>query len=237
MWRLSIVTLYPDLFPGTLGASIIGKGAEKGLWSLDVHNIRSYATDKHQTVDDSPFGGGAGMVMRPDVLDACLHAVAERNPFDRLLVTSARGVSLTQERAENLVKDKHVGIICGRFEGIDQRVLDKWKVTEISIGDYVLAGGEVAAMVIAESCIRLLPNVMNSGNSLMEESFTNGLLEYPQFTRPQEWSGRGVPDVLVSGHHENVRKWRCAESEKITRERRPDLWQAYLAKKKTEEKR
>lgn len=232
MWNLRVMTLYPELFPGALDASIIGKAREKGIWSLDVHNIRDYATDKHQTVDDTPFGGGPGMVMRPDVLDSCLQDVSQAKPFGKLLTTSPRGVPLSQSLSNKLAKEENIGIICGRFEGIDQRVLDKWKVIEVSIGDYVLAGGEVAAMVIAESCIRLLPNVMNSGNSLVEESFSNGLLEYPQYTRPQEWEGRKVPDILASGHHEKIHAWRQAESERITKERRSDLWQEYLAKQK-----
>lgn len=231
-WNLAIMTLYPELFPGTLDASIIGRSRAEGIWTLNVHNIRDYAHDKHKTVDDTPFGGGAGMVMRPDILDECLQNVSRNTPFDTLVVTSPRGRRLDQALSTHLSRQKNVGIICGRFEGIDQRVLDKWEVTEVSIGDYVLAGGEVAAMVIAESCIRLLPNVMNSGNSLVEESFSNGLLEYPQYTRPHDWDGSAVPEVLASGHHEKIRAWRQAESEKITKQRRSDLWQAYLANEK-----
>lgn len=231
-WHLSILTLYPELFPGPLGASVIGRAREQGLWDMNVYNIRDWATDKHQTVDDAPMGGGAGMVMRPDVLDRALCAVEEQKPFDRLIYMSPRGRPFSQELAEEFLESAHIGIVCGRFEGIDQRILDKRGIEEVSIGDYILAGGEVAAMVFAETCIRLLPNALNSGNSVLEESFSSGLLEYPQYTRPQNWAGYTVPDVLLSGHHENVRKWRLQQAENLTRLRRPDLWDAYVGKKK-----
>lgn len=231
-WHLSILTLYPELFPGTLGASVIGRAREHGLWDLNVYNIRDWATDKHQTVDDAPMGGGAGMVMRPDVLDRALQAVESQKPFDKLIYMSPRGRPLSQALAKDYLEFQHVGIICGRFEGIDQRVLDTRQIEEVSIGDYILAGGEVAAMVFAETCIRLLPNALNSGNSVLEESFSSGLLEYPHYTRPQNWAGCTVPDVLLSGHHEEIRKWRLQQAKDLTRLRRPDLWAAYVEKTK-----
>lgn len=231
-WHLSILTLYPELFPGPLGASVLGRARDKGLWGLDVFNIRDWALDKHQTVDDAPMGGGPGMVMRPDVLDRAIQAVCDGRPVSKMIYMSPRGKPFNQQMATELLQHEHTLIICGRFEGIDQRVLEKRNIEEISIGDYILAGGEAAAMVLAETCIRLLPNALNSGNSVLEESFSSGLLEYPQYTRPQDWGGMKVPEVLLSGHHEDIRKWRLQQAETLTQQRRPDLWAKYVSKRK-----
>lgn len=227
-WKATVFTLYPGIFPGTLGASIIGKALAEKKWALDVINIRDFAEDKHQTVDDIAFGGGPGMVMRPDVLGKALeHTFSSVKP-DRLIYLSPRGKTLTQEKVTSLaVHTSHIGVICGRFEGIDERVLDAWDVEEVSIGDYVLAGGEVAAQVLLEATVRLLPGVVGAEASLNEESFTQGLLEYPHYTRPREWQGRGVPDVLASGHHGHIKAWRQAQAEALTKVRRPDLWEKY----------
>jgi tRNA (guanine37-N1)-methyltransferase len=225
-WRASVLTLFPEMFPGPLGHSLAGRALERGLWSLEAHDIRSAATDRHRTVDDTPFGGGAGMVMRPDVVDAALAAVADGRPT---LFLTPRGVPLTQAKVRHLAAGPGVVLLCGRYEGLDQRVIDARGLEEISIGDYVLSGGEPAAMVLLDACVRLLPGVMGATQSADEESFSRGLLEYPHYTRPAEWQGRCVPEVLLSGHHAAVAAWRRAEAEKITRERRPDLWAAYAA--------
>lgn len=219
----SIITLFPDLFPGTLGASVLGRGLSEGLWALETVQLRDFATDRHRTVDDTPAGGGAGMVLKPDILAAAIDAVAPpTDPRPRLLM-SPRGKPLTQARARELALGPGAVIICGRFEGIDQRVIDARQLEEVSIGDYVLAGGEVAAMVLLEAVVRLIPGVLGGVDSHAEESFENGLLEYPQYTRPQLFEGVGIPDVLTSGDHARIRKWRQEQSEALTRQRRPDL--------------
>jgi tRNA (guanine37-N1)-methyltransferase len=230
--HVKVFTLFPDLFPGPLGTSIIGKALEQKLWHLEAVNIRDYAADKHRTVDDMGFGGGPGMVMRADVIDAALQAhYAERNPT-ALVYMSPRGRPLTQARIKELGKVSEIGVLCGRFEGVDQRVLDLWEFEELSLGDYVLSGGEIAAYALIDACVRLLPGVVGEPASLDEESFSRGLLEYPQYTRPREWKDCKVPEVLLSGNHQLIQKWRQEKSEELTRHRRPDLWQRYLEQHK-----
>jgi tRNA (guanine37-N1)-methyltransferase len=227
MWRATILTLFPEMFPGMLGQSLAGKALADRRWQLDTVNIRDFATDRHGTVDDTPFGGGAGMVMRPDIVDAALCSV--ENP-GKVIALSPRGTVFTQAMAIQFLKEPAITMICGRYEGIDQRVTEAHNVEEISIGDYVLSGGEPAAMVILDACVRLIPGVMGNETTEFEESFVDGLLEYPHYTRPALWrDGQGierpVPEVLLSGHHERIRAWRRQESERVTKERRPDLWQ------------
>lgn len=227
-WQASVLTIFPPMFPGPLGTSLAGRALESGLWSLTTIDIRSFATDKHHTVDDQPFGGGAGMVMRPDIVDAALdHALKAAAPGTPAIYLTPRGRVLDQARVRQLAAGPGVVVLCGRFEGIDQRVIEARGLEEVSLGDFVLSGGEPAALVLLDACVRLLPGVMGADESLAEESFEAGLLEYPHYTRPQSWCGRAVPDVLVSGHHANIAAWRRAEAEKITRERRPDLWARY----------
>ncbi|WP_343564104.1 tRNA (guanosine(37)-N1)-methyltransferase TrmD [Kiloniella sp. b19] len=229
-WHATLLTLMPEMFPGTLGHSLAGRALEKGIWSLDTVQIRDFATDRHRTVDDTPFGGGAGMVMRPDVLDRALASVEDRQ--GPVLYMSPRGRVLDQGFAKELADGPGVTILCGRYEGVDQRVLDARSVVEVSIGDYILSGGELAATVLMDTVVRLLPGVMGNQESASEESFETGLLEYPIYTRPAEWEGRDVPEVLQSGHHARIREWRQARAEELTRQRRPDLWQAWLDQQK-----
>lgn len=226
-WKATILTLFPDMFPGPLGLSIPGRAMKNGCWDLETVDIRDFATDKHRTVDDTPCGGGPGMVMRPDVVDAAINSVADRP--GPVVYLSPRGEVFNQATAHELADAPGVTLICGRYEGIDQRVLDKRDVREISLGDFVLSGGEPAAHAILDAVVRLLPGALGADESLEEESFTGGLLEYPHYTRPAEWEGRSVPDVLLSGHHKKIDAWRLAEAERITRERRPDLWDRYTA--------
>jgi tRNA (guanine37-N1)-methyltransferase len=223
-WRASVLTLFPEMFPGSLGYSLAGR-ALGVLWSLDAHDIRTHAVDRHRTVDDTPFGGGAGMVMRADVVDAAVSAVADGRP---LIYLTPRGAPLTQSRVRRLVEGPGVVVLCGRYEAVDQRVVEARALEEISVGDYILSGGEPAAIVLIDACVRLLPGVMGAAESGGEESFSDGLLEYPHYTRPAEWQGRRVPDVLLSGHHAAVAAWRREEAERVTRERRPDLWRAAI---------
>ena len=230
MWRASVLTIFPDMFPGPLGLSLAGKARQKGIWSLDAVDLRDYATDKHRTVDDTPAGGGPGMVMKPDVIARAIDAVAT-DDRPRLLM-SPRGVPLTQRKVAALAHGSGVVLLCGRFEGVDERVIAGRALEEVSVGDYVLSGGEVAAMVLIDACVRLLPGVMGQEGSLAEESFADGLLEYPQYTRPQVWEGQAIPEVLVSGDHAKVAAWRRAEAERLTGARRPDLWAAHLARKR-----
>ena len=225
-WRASVLTLFPAMFPGPLGLSLAGRALERGIWSLDAHDIRAHATDRYRTVDDTPFGGGAGMVMRPDVVDAALRSVADDRPA---IYLSPRGVPLTQAVVRELSAGPGVTLLCGRYEGVDQRVLDARRIREISVGDYVLSGGETAALVLLDACVRLLPGVMGAADSAEEESFAAGLLEYPHYTRPAEWNGLPVPDILLSGHHGAVAAWRRTQAEQITRSRRPDLLRASVA--------
>ncbi len=235
-WTATVLTLFPSMFPGPLGQSLAGRALESGIWRLDALDIREFARDKHRSVDDAPFGGGAGMVMRPDVLDRAIRAA--RRPDHTLIYLSPRGRLLTQDRVVALSGQAGVTLVCGRFEGVDERVLAANGAQEMSIGDYVLSGGEPAAMVLIDACVRLLPGVMGNAEASVEESFTDGLLEYPHYTRPAQWrdaDGRewAAPDVLVSGHHEKVKAWRRAEAEKLTRERRPDLWSRYVGSRVT----
>ena len=223
-WRASILTLFPEMFPGPLAQSLAGRALQIGIWSLDTVNIRDFTADRHRTVDDTPFGGGAGMVLRPDIVDAAIASVADDRP---LIFLSPRGRRLTQQDVRRYAGGPGAILLCGRYEGVDQRVVEARGMEEISIGDYVLSGGEPAALVLLDACVRLLPGVMGAAESAEEESFAGGLLEYPHYTRPAEWGGRRVPDVLLSGHHGEVAAWRRAEAEKITRERRPDLWAAH----------
>jgi tRNA (guanine37-N1)-methyltransferase len=226
MWRATVLTIFPELFPGPLGASLAGKAIASGLWSLAAIDIRDFATDKHRTVDDTTAGGGPGMVMKADVLGRAIDAAADDRP--RLLM-SPRGRPLTQAWVRELTQESGIVAVCGRFEGVDERVIAGRGLIEVSIGDYVLAGGELAAMVLIEACVRLIPGVMGKESSAADESFSLGLVEYPQFTRPQVWEGRSIPEVLISGDHRKVEAWRRAEAERLTRERRPDLWAAYQA--------
>jgi len=226
MWRASVLSIFPEVFPGPLGASLAGKALAAGVWSLEVVDIRTFATDRHRSVDDTPAGGGPGMVMKPDVLAHAIDAAA-KNERPRLLL-SARGVPLTQARVEALGRGTGVILVCGRFEGVDERVIAARGLEEVSIGDYVLSGGEIAAMALIDACVRLLPGVMGAANSAAEESFAGGLLEYPQYTRPQVWEGRPIPEILLSGDHAKIAAWRRAEAERLTSDRRPDLWRAFL---------
>ncbi|MDR3420360.1 MAG: tRNA (guanosine(37)-N1)-methyltransferase TrmD [Xanthobacteraceae bacterium] len=228
MWRASVLTILPDIFPGPLGASLAGKAMAAGAWSLDVVDIRTFATDRHRTVDDTPAGGGPGVVMKADVLGRAIDAAAA-DARPRLLL-SPRGAPLTQARVEALAGGAGVVLICGRFEGVDERVIASRSLEEVSIGDYILSGGEIAAMALIDACVRLLPGVMGEPASRNEESFSEGLLEYPQYTRPQVWEGQPIPEVLVSGDHGKIAAWRQAEAEKLTRTRRPDLWTAFLSR-------
>jgi tRNA (guanine37-N1)-methyltransferase len=228
-WRASVLTLFPEMFPGPLGLSLAGKALRDERWALDTLDIRSFAPGRHRSVDDTPFGGGAGMVMRPDVVDAALGAAAEANPGAPLIYLSPRGKRLDQALVRDLAAGPGCVLLCGRYEGVDQRVIEARDMVEISAGDIVLSGGEVAALLLLDACIRLLPGVMGAAASAAEESHgPEGLLEYPHYTRPAEWNGRGVPDVLLSGHHAEVAKWRRTRAEEITRARRPDLWNRYL---------
>ena len=223
-WRATVLTLFPEMLPGPLAHSLAGRALDRGAWSLDVRDIRAAATDRHRTVDDTPFGGGAGMVMRPDVLDAAIGPEDGRP----LIYLSPRGAPLRQDRVRALAAGAGVTLICGRYEGVDQRILDARAIEEISIGDYVLAGGELPALVLLDACVRLLPGVMGAAASAEDESFSAGLLEYPHYTRPAEWQGRGVPEILLSGHHAAIAAWRRDQAEQITRARRPDLWRARM---------
>jgi tRNA (guanine37-N1)-methyltransferase len=229
-WHASVVTLFPAMFPGPLGESLAGRALADGLWRLDTVDPRDFATDRHRTVDDTPYGGGPGMVMRADVLDRAIAAAVAERPADTPLIhLSPRGRPLDQARVRALADGPGAVLVCGRYEGVDQRLLDARALEEVSIGDYVLAGGELPAMVLIDACVRLLPGVVGQPATLAEESFERGLLEYPHYTRPADWCGRRVPEVLLSGHHENVGRWRRAEAERLTAERRPDLWRRYLA--------
>ena len=228
-WRATVLTLFPEMFPGPLGVSLAGKALASGLWALEARDIRDSATDRHRSVDDTPAGGGPGMVLRADVLAAAIDAAdsAADRPGDRpRLLMSPRGRPLTQSRVGELAAGPGPLIVCGRFEGIDQRVIEARQLEEVSVGDYVLSGGEIAAMAVIDACVRLLPGVMGKPASGAEESFSEGLLEYPQYTRPQEFEGRTIPEILLSGDHAKVAAWRQAEAKALTRARRPDLWAA-----------
>jgi tRNA (guanine37-N1)-methyltransferase len=229
-WTARVLTIFPEMFPGPLACSLAGRTQQAGLWALETVDIRAFAGDKHRTVDDAPFGGGPGMVMRPDVLDAAIDSVTTgAKPAGALIYLSPRGSLIDQARVRALAAEPAVSIVCGRFEGIDERVLEARRIEELSVGDFILSGGEPAAICLIDACVRLLPGVMGSEESREEESFERGLLEYPHYTRPQHWRGREVPEVLLSGHHERIRAWRLSQAERATRERRPDLWVRYAA--------
>ena len=230
MWRASVLTIFPEMFPGPLGVSLAGRALNAGLWSLEAIDIRAHAIDKHGTVDDTPAGGGPGMVMKADVLAKALDSIpSDTRP--RLLM-SARGAPLTQARVAQLAKGDGAVILCGRFEGVDERLIAARGLEEVSIGDFVLSGGETAALTLLDACVRLIPGVMGKEASGVEESFSDGLLEYPQYTRPAVFEGQPIPEILTSGDHAKVAKWRHSEAERLTKERRPDLWAAYLERKK-----
>ncbi len=223
--KVKVFTIFPELFPGFLGHSLTGRALNEGRWSLEAVNIRDYAFDKHASVDDTPCGGGAGMVMRADVLGAALKA---NKPLGRLINMSPRGKPLTQDLVKELAKESELSVICSRFEGIDERVLEAYEAEDICIGDYILTGGEQAAQIMLDAVVRLLPGVLGNAESIEHESFENYLLEHPQYTRPAEWEGRTVPDVLMSGHHKKIADWRLRKSEEVTQANRPDLWKKYL---------
>ena len=225
MFQVKIFTLYPDFFPGILSKGIYGRAIEKSLWNLDVINIRDYAKDKHKTVDDTPYGGGEGMVLKPDVVAKAIDQNLKKN--EKIIYLTPKGKTFDQNKAKKFLNEKKINILCGHFEGIDQRVIESRGIEEISIGDYILSGGETAAYVILDSILRLVPGVLGNENSYKDESFENGLLEYPQYTKPQIWEKTPVPEVLLSGDHSKIKDWRLSQSEAITRHRRPDLWQKY----------
>jgi tRNA (guanine37-N1)-methyltransferase len=225
-WQATVLTIFPEMLPGPLAHSLAGKALRAGLWRLDPVDIRDFATGKHRSVDDAPFGGGPGMVLRPDVLDRAIAGAGGAGPLINL---SPRGKRIDQARVRELAAGPGVRLICSRFEGVDERVLDAREVEEISLGDFVLSGGEPAAIALIDACVRLLPGVVGNAEALAEESFADGLLEYPHYTRPQVWEGRTVPDTLVSGDHQRVRAWRRAQAELLTKQRRPDLWKRYCA--------
>ena len=225
MWLSKVFTLYPEIFPGPLGKGLFGKALENKLWEMKVINIRDAATDKHKTVDDTPYGGGSGMLLKADILANSL----DQNKIigERIFYLSPKGKKFDQNFAKEVSKEKSISLICGHFEGVDERVLKTRNIEEISIGDYVLSGGETAALVVLDSILRLLPGVLGNEKSVDDESFQNGLLEYPQYTKPQIWEEKSVPEVLLSGDHNKIKDWRLSQSEAITRDRRPDLWQKY----------
>ena len=237
MWQAQILTLFPEMFPGPLGLSLAGKALENKIWGMDVMQIRDHARDKHRSVDDTPAGGGPGMVMRADVMGHAIDRAIEKRPKGTsnedwpLIYLSPRGKTMDQKMVHSFVKNQGITLICGRFEGLDERVLKKRNVQEISLGDFVLSGGEIAALMLIDAVVRLIPGVIGEPDTLLEESFTSGLLEYPQYTRPQEWEGEKIPNVLTSGHHEKIKEWRKLKSEELTKNRRPDLWNKFSYKK------
>jgi len=229
MWTARVFTLYPEIFPGPLGSGLYKKALEKKLWALEVINIRNYATDKHKTVDDTSFGGGSGMLLRADVLANSLDKNI-LNKKEPIIYLSPKGKKFDQSHAKKIL-DKNINIICGHFEGVDQRLLETRNIEEVSIGDFILSGGEVGAFVVIDTIVRLIPGVLGNSNSLSEETFENYLLEYPQYTKPQKWEKKHVPDVLLTGDHAKIKDWRLSESKGITRRRRPDLWEKYKKNK------
>jgi len=228
-WTARVITLFPEMFPGSVAHSLAGQALSEGKWVLETVDIRDFARDKHRTVDDTPFGGGPGMVMRPDVVDASIGAAKQSRPDLPLIFLTPRGRPLTQARVRALAKGTGVVLLCGRFEGVDERVLEAWAPEEISLGDFVLSGGEPAAVALIDACVRLLPGIVGDPGSLTEESFEGGLLEYPHYTRPRVWRDKDVPEVLLSGHHGLIETWRRRQAEEITRKRRPDLWARHVA--------
>jgi len=225
MWKARIFTLYPEIFPGPLNKGLYGKALSNKIWNLDIINIRDSAEDKHKTVDDTPFGGGSGMLIKPDVLASSIDQHVSKR--EKIFYLTPKGKLFDQKIAKTLSKEHCINLICGHFEGVDQRLLETRNIEEISIGDYILSGGETAAFVVVDSILRLIPGILGNEESVNEESFENGLLEYPQYTKPQLWEEKNVPDVLLSGDHSKIKDWRLSQSEAITRHRRPDLWQKY----------
>jgi len=230
MWTARIFTLYPELFPGPFNYGLYKKALEKNIWSLEICNIREGAIDKHKTVDDTPFGGGSGMIIKPEVLANSLNKYVKQD--EKIIYLSPKGIKFTQDMAKSFLKEKTTNIICGHFEGVDQRILETRNIEEISIGDFILSGGETAAYIFIDVIVRLLPGVLGNDQSIYEESFENNLLEYPQYTKPQKWESKCVPDVLLSGDHAKIKDWRLSQSEAITRRRRSDLWEKYKKNKK-----
>ena len=234
VWKAQVITLLPEAFPGILGQSLTGRALKDGLWQLETVPLRQFGEGKHRNVDDTPAGGGAGMVLRPDIMAAAIDTARERiEPSAPLIYLSPRGRPLTQKMAQSLARGPGITLICGRFEGLDQRVIDHYKMIEVSLGDFVLTGGEIAAQAMIDATVRLLPGVLGNEASTEEESFSNGLLEHPQYTRPAEWRDQEIPPVLMSGHHGEIAKWRRAQSEELTRKRRPDLWADWCARNDT----
>ena len=229
-WTATVLTLFEEMFPGSLGQSLAGQGLKDGLWTLETLDIRSFASDKHRSVDDTPFGGGPGMVMRADVIDAAIEKIKAQKPIRPLIYLSPRGCPLDQKRVRELAVGPGLTLLCGRYEGVDERLLEVHEIEEVSLGDFIMSGGEPAAIAMIDACVRLLPGIMGSDVSCVEESFERGLLEYPHYTRPQAWRGIAVPEVLLSGHHEKIKEWRKRQSEEMTKERRPDLWDRYEKK-------
>ena len=228
MFKVKIFTLYPEFFPGPFDKGIYGKAIEKNIWKMDIINIRDYTEDKYKTVDDTPYGGGSGMVMRADIIANSLDK--NLGPDEKVYYLSPRGKLLNQDIAKKISNEKHLNMLCGHFEGVDQRVLDNRNIEEISIGDYIISGGETASYIVLDSVLRLLPGVLGNKDSIINESFENGLLEHPQYTKPQIWQKNKVPEVLLSGDHAKIKDWRLSQSEAITRDRRPDLWQKHNKK-------
>ncbi|MEH6360701.1 MAG: tRNA (guanosine(37)-N1)-methyltransferase TrmD [Amylibacter sp.] len=235
-WKVKIITLFPELFPGVLAGSLTGKALKEGLWNLETIELRGYGIGKHKDVDSPPAGGGAGMVLKADVVGAALEDARRGTPMNPatwpVVYLSPRGKPLTQSMARDFSRAQGMTLLCGRFEGVDERVLEEYNVQEVSLGDFVLTGGEIAAQALIDATVRLLPNVLGNDESAIDESFSNGLLEHPQYTKPAEWRGRKIPDVLLSGHHGKVDKWRHEQAEKLTQERRPDLWDIHIKDKK-----
>lgn len=237
-WHATVITLFPEMFPGVLQHSLTGRALEEGKWDLDCVQIRDFAYDKHKTVDDTPYGGGAGMVLKPDVVhEALSHATTLSSEKRPMIYLTPRGKPLTQQTVRRLaLEEQGVVLLSGRYEGVDQRVIDHWELEEISIGDYILTGGELPAQVLLDACVRLIPGVIGKEESLIHESFEVGILEHPQYTKPRDWQNKIVPDVLLSGDHQKIAKWRQEEAETITKIRRPDLWEAYMDHKLGEKK-